>query len=123
MRLQAVEEIDAERRLGDGQGIALRNHLTHQILLYNLVLLEHLDGQLPRRIVPPVAEKDLAESAPADRFENVKVLDARGETQRGHTLRVLKDLRAEGTQAACRIVVVSRHNHWPRGVHGSCRRL
>ncbi len=83
MRLQAVEEIDAERRLGDGERIALRNHLTHQILLDNLVLLEHLDGQLPLRMVPPVTEKNLAESAPADRLKNVKVLDARGETQRG----------------------------------------
>ena len=73
--LQAVEQVDAEGRLGDGQRVALGNDLAHQVLFHQVGLLHDLDGQLAAGLVAPVAQEHFTEGAPADWFEDFEVFD------------------------------------------------
>ena len=44
-RLQRVEELDDERRLGDGERVTLGSHLLRHVLAHHHALLHHLDGE------------------------------------------------------------------------------
>ena len=56
-------------------------YLIHHIFLNHLILLHDLNGQLLVRGVLSVAEKHLPKGPSADRFEDVEVMDSRGQTR------------------------------------------
>lgn len=79
--LEAVVQIHAERRLGDGQGVALGNHLTAHVFFHHVRLLHDFDGQ-HLFFIFAAAQEDFPEGPFADGLQDIEVLD-RGTNRRG----------------------------------------